>query len=203
MILERRAHHHDDLVGTLVESELDGQKLTDMEVLAFCGLLFAAGNETTRNATSGGILAFLEHPGEWERLRADPRLMPSAVEEILRWTTPVTHFCRLAKSDLELRGKAIREGDTVAMWHASANRDEDVFAEPFRFDIGRSPNEHLAFGIGEHFCLGASLARLEIRVMLEELARRVERWALAGPVQRLRFSQVGGIKHIPMEWVGG
>lgn len=200
VVEERRRERRDDLVTLLTEAEIDGEALTEKEILFFCQLLVLAGNETTRNAISGGLLAFLEHPAELERLRADPSLMPTAIEEILRWTSPVAHMVRTATRDTEIRGKQIREGERVLMWYPSANRDEEVFADPDRFDIGRTPNDHLAFGFGEHFCLGTGLARLEIRVMFEELLARWTDIALTGEVQRLRSAFLSGIKHIPLRF---
>jgi cytochrome P450 len=202
LIRDRKAHPGDDLISTIVQGDIEGERLTETEILGFCFILFLAGNETTRNAAAGGALAFLEYPDQWARLKSEPDLAPSAVEEILRWTTPVTHFCRLAKEEVEIRGKRIAQGEQVALWYGSANRDEDVFPDPFRFDVGRAPNEHLTFGVGEHYCLGASLARLELRILFEALAHRVEKWELTGPVARLRATQVAGLKHVPMRWKG-
>ena len=135
-------------------------------------------------------------------MRADPDLQTSAVEEVLRWTSPVIHFCRTAAADAEVGGQTIRKGDLLILFYPSANRDEEVFADPFRFDVGRSPNEHLAFGIGEHFCLGANLARLELRAIFAEIVRRLERIELAGPVERVRSAFVGGIKRMPIRFRG-
>jgi len=184
----------------LARAELDGAPVPDEDLLAFAVLLLVAGNETTRNATSGGLVAFLEHPGEWERLRRDPALLPSAVEEILRWTSPVVHFARTATADVELEGQKIRAGDALALFYASANRDEDVYPDPFAFRVDRQPNPHLAFGVGEHICLGAHVARLELRVIFAHLLRRLERAELAGPVERLRSSTVGGLKRVPIRY---
>jgi cholest-4-en-3-one 26-monooxygenase len=195
---QRRAQRKDDLVSILVDSEVDGEKLTEEEILWFCLLLILAGNETTRNGISGGLYTLCQHPAEKARLLADMSLMPSAVEEILRWTSPVTHMARVATRDVEIRGKQIKQGERVVMWYPSVNRDEDIFPEPDRFDITRSPNEHLAFGIGEHFCLGASFARLEMQVIFEELFRRFPDVALDGPIERLRSNFIGGIKHLPV-----
>ena len=200
MVMERRAARREDLVGVLVDSEIDGEKLTDEELLFFCALLILAGNETTRNATSGGMLALMEHPEQRARLLAEPALLPTAVEEILRWTSPVSHMARVATRDTQIGAQPIREGERVALWYPSANRDEAVFPDPDRFDVGRTPNDHLAFGIGEHFCLGAGLARLELRVMFEELLRRLPDIELAGPVERLRSTFIGGIKHVPVRY---
>ncbi|MFN8515079.1 MAG: cytochrome P450 [Chloroflexia bacterium] len=187
-------------MSTLLATEIDGERLTDEEVAYFCYLLLLAGNETTRNSISGGMLAFLEHRGEWERLRAEPGLLPTAVEEVLRWSSPVMHMARVAARDVEVRGQVIRAGEKVVLWYPSANRDEEVFAEPYRFDIGRRPNEHLAFGYGEHFCLGSGLARLQLRVMFETLAERLPDIVQAGEVERMRSTFVGGIKHLPVRF---
>jgi cytochrome P450 len=200
LVMERRADRRDDLISVLVGSEIDGEQLTDLELLYFCALLILAGNETTRNATTGGMLALLEHPDQRARVLANPELLPTAIEEILRWTSPVTHMARVATRDTTVGGQAIREGDRLALWYPSANRDEAIFPDPERFDVGRTPNDHLAFGIGEHFCLGAGLARLELRVMFEELLRRLPDIELAGPVERLRSTFIGGIKHVPVRY---
>jgi cytochrome P450 len=162
--------------------------------------LVVAGNETTRNAMTGGLLAFIENPGEWEKLKATPGLIDSAVEEIVRWTTPVIQFCRTATEDYVLRGQRIRTGQNVCLFYPSANRDEEIFEDPFRFRIDRSPNDHIAFGRGEHFCLGAHLARLELRCAFDQLRARVRKVELAGRPERVRSSFVGGIKRVPIRW---
>lgn len=195
-----KARKGDDLVSVLMTAEVDGVGLTEMEFDAFFLLLAVAGNETTRNLVSGGMLALIEHPEQRTRLLDAPALVPAAVEEMLRWVTPVVHFRRTATRDTELRGKAIKENDKVVVYYSSANRDEDVFPDPFRFDVGRTPNDHLAFGVGQHFCLGASLARIEIRAMFEELLRRLPDIELAGPVRRLRSNFVNGYKSIPVRF---
>jgi cytochrome P450 len=146
------------------------------------------------------MLALIENPAEYARLVADPSLVPSAIEEMLRWVTPVMYFRRTATRDTELRGTPIKENDKVCVYYTSANRDEDVFPDPFRFDVGRTPNEHLAFGVGQHFCLGNSLARLEIRVVFEELVRRLPDIAPAGAVRRLRSNFINGYKSIPVRF---
>ena len=198
---ERRAHpREDDLVSILLESEVDGEKLTEGDILAFCFLLILAGNETTRNGISGGLVALSQHPQERQRLLDDMSLMDGAVEEILRWTSPLHHMARTATADVEIRGKQIKAGDRVLMWYPSVNRDEEYFPDPYRFDITRAPNEHLAFGIGEHFCLGAGFARKELRVMFEELYRRFPDIDLAGPPERLRSNFINGIKHMPVRY---
>ena len=176
----------DDIWSELVQAEVvddDGTPtlLTDHELDLFFFLLAAAGSETTRNAISNGFLAFVEHPAQLARLRADPGLIDTAVEEVLRWTSPVSYFRRTATRDVALRGETIREGDVVTFWHPSANRDEDEFADPFTFDVGRTPNDHVTFGGGgAHFCLGAALARRELRVMFEGLVARFGDWQVTG-----------------------
>ena len=197
---QRRADPQDDLISILLEAEIDGEKLTEIEILDFCGLLIIAGNETTRNAISGGLVALHRHPEERERLQADLSLMDSAVEEILRWTSPLHHMTREATADVEIRGQLIGAGEKVMMWYPSANRDEDVFEDPYRFDITRDPNDHLAFGIGEHFCLGAGFARKEIKVMFEELFDRYPGIRVTGDPDRLRSSFINGIKHLPVDY---
>jgi cytochrome P450 len=197
-VAERRRRARDDLVSVLVAGKVDGDPLSDFEILSYCFLLAIAGNETTRNAISGGVLALIENPPELERLRADPSLVPTAVEEVIRWTSPVIHFCRTAAADTELRGRKIAKGDLLVLYYPSANRDDRVFEDPFRFDVGRTPNDHLAFGIGEHFCLGANLARLELASILSEVLRRFHSLELAGPVERVRSTFVGGIKRMPV-----
>jgi cholest-4-en-3-one 26-monooxygenase len=197
---ERRQQPRDDLVSMLMHGEVDGERLTEMEFDTFFLLLAVAGNETTRNLISGGMLALIEHPDQRDRLLADPTLLPTAVEEMLRWVSPVMHFRRTATRDTELHGQKIAAGDKVVVFYPSANRDEDVFPRADHFDVGRTPNEHLAFGIGEHFCLGSNLARLEIRLMFEELLTRLPDIQLAGPVHRLRSNFINGIKRMPVRF---
>jgi cholest-4-en-3-one 26-monooxygenase len=163
-------------------------------------LFVEAGNETTRNAISGGLLAFCEHPGEWEKLRADAALLPDAAEEILRWASPISHFTRVATEDCEIRGVPIAAGDQLALFYASANRDEDVFDEPFAFRIDRRPNPHIAFGFGEHFCLGAHLARVEIETIFRHLRERLVSFELDGEVLRLKSAINGSIKQLPLRY---
>jgi cytochrome P450 len=200
LVTARRKEWRDDLLSVLTGAEMDGEALTEEEILYFCYLLILAGNETTRNAISGGMLALCEHPAERARLAADAALLPTAVEEILRWTSPVMHMARYVTRDTELRGQHIRAGERVLMWYPSANRDAEVFPNADRFDVGRTPNEHIAFGLGEHFCLGAGLARQELRVMFEMLLARLPDITLAGPVERLRSGFIGGIKHMPVQF---
>ncbi|MGH7948386.1 MAG: cytochrome P450 [Candidatus Binataceae bacterium] len=198
LVEERRREPKDDLTTVLVQGRLDGQPLPTFELMSYFLLLVVAGNETTRNATTGGLLAFIENPAQWNLLRKNPELIKSAVEEVVRWTSPVIQFARTATVDYELRGQTIKAGQSLGLFYPSANRDEEVFEQPFKFDITRDPNPHLAFGIGEHFCLGANLARLELEVIFKELIRWLDHAELTGEVERLRSSFVGGIKHMPV-----
>jgi len=189
----------DDLLSTLLRAEVDGDRLSETDLDNFFSILVVAGNETTRIAIAQGVLAFCEHPEQWRRLRADPGLLPAAADEVLRWTCP-THFMRrTAAADTELGGAKIRAGDKVVLWYVSGNRDEAEFADPDVFDVGRSPNRHLSFGRGgPHLCLGAHLARLEVRVVLAGLARRVAGFELAGPPRRIRSNFTNGLRELPV-----
>jgi len=197
---ERRRRPQDDLVSTVVHAEIDGERLNDVEVGMFCLTLLVAGNETTRNLVSGGALALMRHPDQHERLLADPGLLPDAIEEMLRFVSPVRNFARTATADTELRGRRIRAGDGVVLFYGSANRDEEVFgADADRFDIARpSARRHLAFGFGEHLCLGASLARLEARVLFEEFLARWPRFAPGGEPEPLSSSLMNGLVRLPV-----
>jgi cholest-4-en-3-one 26-monooxygenase len=200
LIERRRREPGDDFVSELLACEIDGAPLSDVQLLSYCELVVEAGNETTRNAISGGLLAFAEHRGEWQRLCEHPELLPGAVEEILRVVSPIIHFTRMATEDTEVRGVPIREGEHVALFFASANRDEEVFDDPFAFRIDRHPNPQLAFGFGEHFCMGAHLARLEMETVFRHLVERLTSFEVAGPVERLSSAVNGGIKHLPVRW---
>ena len=200
MVTERREQRREDLVALLVDSEIEGDQLNDMDILLFCLLLVAAGNETTRNAISGGMHALCEHPDQLALLRDNPDLIDGAVEEILRWTSPVAHMARTATRDTEIHGQPIAKGERVVMWYPSVNRDEDHFPDPDRFDITRHPNPHLAFGIGEHFCLGAGFARLEIKVIFQELLRRLPDITTTAEPDRLHSSFIAGIKRLPVRF---
>ncbi|MEO6989745.1 MAG: cytochrome P450, partial [Aquihabitans sp.] len=186
------------IIDKLLSAEIDGEALSDMDFNMFFVLLSVAGNETTRNAIAHGLQAFLDNPDQYALLASDPdRYMATATEEILRWATPVMYFRRNVTQDIELRGKTIKAGDKISLWYASANRDEEIFEDPFRFDITRDPNPHVAFGGGgAHFCLGAQLARMEIRVLFEELVRRAPKIEALGPPDRLRSNWISGIKHL-------
>jgi len=199
LIAARRQDAREDLLSVLVEAEVDGERLSDEDLVNFSFLLMVAGNETTRNLIALGTLALIEHPEERRKLVEDPGLIPGAIEEMLRWTSPVTHMARAATADLEIRGQRIREGDTVVMLFGSANRDEEVFGgDAEEFKVTRNPNPHLAFGFGEHLCLGAALARLEARVMFTELLRRYPKLELTGEVARMRATMVPGVKRMPV-----
>jgi methyl-branched lipid omega-hydroxylase len=192
-----------DLVTALVTSEVDGEHLSPQELASFFVLLVVAGNETTRNAIAHGLWALTEHPDQRDRWLADiDGLAPTAVEEIVRWASPVIHFRRTVTRDgVRLAGREFSEGEKVVLWYWSGNRDEAVFDEPERFDLGRTPNDHIGFGgPGPHFCLGAHLARREIGVMFRELLRRLPDIRAAGEPQRLRSGFINGIKHLPAEW---
>lgn len=200
LVNERRARPTEDIVSVVANATVDGAPLPPVELLSYYFLLVVAGNETTRNAMTGGLLALLDHPGEWAKLRQDAGLLDSAVEEAVRWVTPVIQFARTATEDYPLRGKTIRAGQSVCLFYASGNRDEEVFEAPFAFRIDRQPNPHIGFGMGEHVCLGAHLARLELRHAFAQLRHRLEACELAGEVARVRSSFVGGIKRAPMRW---
>jgi cholest-4-en-3-one 26-monooxygenase len=191
----------EDIISTLLQAEVEGNQLTDTEFNLFFQLLSVAGNETTRNLISNGMNFLFEHPDQREKLAADRSLLPSAIDEMLRYASPVMYMRRTAPEDFELRGQTIRAGDKLALWYISANRDEDVFDDPNRFEITRSPNDYVAFGGGgPHFCLGANLAKLEIRVMFDEILDRLPDIELAGDVQRLRSNFINGIKHMPVKF---
>jgi len=205
LIARRRAAPESDMFSIIVHAEIPGddgvaRRLADEELLPFFMLLLVAGSETTRNAIAGGLLALLEHPGELARLRSDASLLPTAVEEILRWTSPTTYNRRTVTRDTELGGQELRAGEKLTHWYPSANRDAQVFEDPFRSDVARQPNPHLAFGNGQHHCLGASLARTEIRLIFEELLPRWSDLALDGPVEWARSNKHGGIRHLPIRF---
>ena len=196
---QRRADPKEDIITKLLSADVDGDQLTHMDFNLFFLLLAVAGNETTRNSISHGVNAFLEHPDQYQLLQEHPELMDSAIEEILRWASPVMYFRRNVTEDIDYKGNALKAGEKVSIWYVSANRDEDIFDDPFRFDISRSPNEHVAFGGGgPHHCLGANLARMEMRLLFEELTRRVPSIEAVGDVSRLRSNFIGGIKHLPV-----
>jgi len=197
----RRQDPRDDIITQLLSADIDGDQLSEMDFNLFFLLLAVAGNETTRNAIAHGMNAFLENPDQYQMLVDKPELLDTAIEEILRWASPVMYFRRNVTEDFEYKGHQLKAGEKVGIWYVSANRDEDVFADPFRFDITRSPNEHVAFGGGgPHHCLGANLARMEMRLFFEELTRRVPRVDPTGTPIRLRSNFIGGIKHLPVRF---
>ena len=198
LIGEKRRTPGDDMLSAVVHGTIDDAPPTELEALMFFNLLIAAGSETTRNSLAIGLLALIEHPETWDDLRAEPAVMSTAVEEILRWASSTAYNRRTATRDAMLGEQAIAAGDKVTLWWSSANRDEAVFPAPFRFDVRRQPNRHLAFGHGSHFCLGAILARLEIRLVLEALLARVERCAVAGPIEWTRSNKHTGVRHMPV-----
>ena len=199
LIAARRVDARDDLLSVLAGAEIDGVRLTDEDLLNFAYLLLVAGNETTRNLIALGTLALIAHPDQCRLLVDDPALIPGAVEEMLRWTSPVVHMARTATTDVEIRGQRIAEGDVVVMLYGSANRDEDIFgADSEEFKVTRHPNPHIAFGCGEHSCVGAQLARLEACVMFDELLRRFPKLELVGAVDRMRATMVPGVKRMPV-----
>ena len=198
IIQDRRTHPGEDLASVLANGQIDGEPMGPMETLGYYLIVFNAGHDTTKNALAGGLRALVEHPDEFEKLRRDPSLVPSAVEEILRWTSPVNYMKRTAARDVTVNGVTIPEGEALVLFYASANRDEDVFEDPFRFDVTRKPNPHVAFGHGEHFCMGAHFARRSLAAILGELVRRVEHWELAAEPEWIQASFVVGLKHLPV-----
>ena len=199
LIAARRAEPRDDLLSVLSDAEIDEHRLTDDDLLNFAFLLLVAGNETTRNLIALGTLALIEHAEQRRLLVDDPSLIPGAVEEMLRWNSPVVHMARTATADVEIRGQLIREGDVVVMLYGSANRDEEIFGpDSEEFKVTRHPNPHIAFGCGEHSCVGAQLARLEATVLFHELLRRFPSFELVGAVDRMRATMVPGVKRMPV-----
>jgi cytochrome P450 len=197
---ERLKKPEDDLITLLSNATVDGEPLPLLDILAFYQILVAAGNETTRNATSGGLLALIEHPEEMAKIQADPSLIKPAVEEILRWTSPIIHFGRTATRDTEIAGHRIRAGEVVGMFYPSANRDESIWEDPNRFRVDRKHNPHIAFGVGEHYCLGAHVARLELQVIFRHLIPRLGEVEVAGKIDRLRSNLIGGVKRLPIRY---
>jgi cytochrome P450 len=200
IIEDRRAHPRDDLATLLANGSVDGELMGPMETVGYYLITFTAGHDTTKNALAGGMRALLDHPDELEKLKRAPELVESAVEEIVRWTTPVNYMKRTAARDVELRGQKIREGDYLVLFYASANRDEGIFEDPFDFRVDRRPNRHLGFGIGEHFCLGANLARKSQHALWRELSLRLEHVELAGEPEYIRSSFVVGLKRLPIRY---
>jgi cytochrome P450 len=188
----------DDVISALTLAQTEGV-LSERELFNYFAVLMIAGNETTRHTITSGMLALMEDPDQLELLKADPSLIANATEELLRWASPVMHFRRTATRDVELRGQPIRRGDKIVTWYISANRDEAMFPDPYRFDVTRKPNDHVTFGPGgPHFCLGAHLARLETKILFQELLPRLASIELTGPVERIRSNFVNGIKRMPV-----
>ena len=197
---ERRSCPRDDIITKLLQPTRNGDPLSDLEFNNFFTLLVAAGNDTTRYTMTHGVWNMMNHPQLWQTLRQRPELMASSVEEVLRTSSVTMHFRRTATRDVEMRGKRIKAGDKVVIWFNSANHDPDGFPTPFRFDLAREPNDHMAFGRnGPHFCLGAWLARMEVRLVLEELMKRIDHLEPAGPIERLRSNFIAGIKRLPVK----
>lgn len=196
----RRANPTDDLASTIANATLDGEPLSDIDTVSYYAIIAAAGHDTSSASISGGMHALLQNPDQLARLQNDMSLMPLAVEEMVRWTTPVKEFMRTAQQDYEIRGVRVAKRESVLLSYVSGNRDEEVFVDPFRFDVGRDPNKHIAFGYGVHFCLGAALARMEINSFFSELLPRLRSVELAGVPQHMATTFVGGLKHLPVRY---
>ncbi|WP_419197240.1 cytochrome P450 [Mycolicibacterium austroafricanum] len=196
----RRANPTDDLASAIANGLVDGELMSDVDTLSYYVIVASAGHDTTKDAISGGLHALVENPGELARLQGNLDLMPTAVEEMIRWSTPVKEFMRTAAEDTTVRGVPIAKGESVYLAYVSANRDEEIFDDPFRFDVGRDPNKHLSFGYGVHFCLGAALARMEINSLFTELLPRLDSIELAGRPELSATTFVGGLKHLPVRY---
>jgi len=196
----RRADPTDDLASAIANAVVDGQPLNDVETMSYYVIVATAGHDTTSSTIAGGLQALLANPGELARLRDDPALLPTAADEMIRWVTPVKEFMRTASAGTVLGGVPIAKGESVLLSYPSANRDEEVFTDPFRFDVGRDPNRHLAFGFGAHYCLGAALAKMETRALFAELLPRLESVELAGVPEWTATTFVGGLKHLPVRY---
>jgi cytochrome P450 len=196
----RRANPTEDLASAIANATIDGEPLSDIETVSYYAIVAAAGHDTTSAVISGGLHALVQHPDQLARLQHNMDLMPLAAEEMIRWVTPVKEFMRTAQQDTTVRGVPIRAGESVLLSYASSNRDEDIFEHPFRFDVGRDPNRHNAFGYGVHFCLGAALARMEVNSFFAELVPRLESIELAGDPKHIATIFVGGLKHLPIRY---
>jgi cytochrome P450 len=196
----RRETPTEDLASAIANASINGEPLSDLDTVSYYVIIASAGHDTTKDAISGGLRALIENPDQLARLRDQPELMPTAVEEMIRWTTPVKEFMRTATADTTVRGVPISAGESVYLAYVSGNRDEEVFDEPFRFDITREPNKHLAFGYGVHFCLGAALARMEMNSLFNGLIARLDSIELAGPPELAATTFVGGLKHLPIRY---
>ncbi len=200
IIADRRKEAKNDLASVIATATIDGEAMSDMDTFGYYLITFTAGHETTRGAIAGGMKALIDHPEEHRKLAGDLSLIPAAMNEIVRWVTPVNHMARTAVEDYELRGQRIKAGDTLVLFYASANRDEEVFDDPFEFHVDRHDNPHLGFGIGEHFCLGANLARQTSGALFSELLPRLDSFELSGTPQRVASNLVPGFKHMPMRY---
>ena len=196
----RRAEPTGDLASAIANARVDGEYLSDFDTASYYVIIATAGHDTTSSTISGGLHALIEHPGELARLRDEPALLPAAADEMIRWVTPVKEFMRTAAADTQVGGVPVKEGESLLLSYPSANRDEEVFDDPFRFDVGRDPNKHLAFGFGVHYCLGAALARMETRALFAELLPRLESVELAGQPEWVATTFVGGLKHLPIRY---
>ena len=197
---ERRANPTGDLASAVANGKINGEELTMLQTISYYVIAATAGHDTTASAMAGGLLALIENPQQLQKLRDDPSLVATAADEIIRWTTPVRHFMRTATEDYTLSGVTIKKGESVLLSYPSANRDEDVFDRPYEFDITRSPNKHLAFGFGVHYCLGAMLARMEIKALLTEMIPRLKNIELNGDPSQIKAIFVGGLKHLPIRY---
>jgi cytochrome P450 len=196
----RRENPTEDLASAIANARIDGEPLSDIETVSYYLIVATAGHDTTSATISGGLHGLIEHPDQLDRLRDNLDLMPLATEEMIRWATPVKEFMRTAAEDTSVRGVPIAAGESVLLSYVSANRDEDVFTDPFRFDVGRDPNKHVAFGYGVHFCLGAALARMEVNSFFTELVPRLKSIELSGDPQHVATTFVGGLKHLPVRY---
>lgn len=200
MTADRRANPKDDVATVIANAEIDGQLIGELEAVSYYVIVATAGHDTTSSSTAGGLLALIENPDQLRKLKSDLSLLPNAIDEMIRWVTPVKHFFRTATEDYELRGQKIKAGDNLAMWYPSGNRDEDVFGDPFVFNIERNPNPHLAFGYGAHHCLGHLFAKMEMRALFTELLNRLEEIELAGPTERVKANFVSGLKTLQIRY---
>lgn len=197
---DRRKNPKDDVASVIANAEIDGKPIDHLEAMSYYIIVATAGHDTTSSSTAGGLMALMDHPGEMQKLRNNMDLMPGAIDETIRWVTPVKHFLRTAKQDYELRGKKIEKEQSLLMCYPSGNRDEDVFQDPFTFNIERKPNRHLAFGFGAHLCLGMHLAKMEMRALYNELLPRLEHIELAGEPSWVQANFVSGLKHMPVRY---
>ncbi len=200
IIENRRKNPTGDLASVIANAKINGEPMGPMETLGYYLIVFSAGHDTTKNSLAGGFEQLVRNPGEFAKIQQDASRVPDAVEEMIRWASPVNYMKRTAASDTEVNGQKIREGDAVVMFYGSANRDETIFDDPYTFSIDRNPNRHIAFGYGEHFCMGTHFARRSMRAIVEQLARRVEHWELAGEPDWIRASFVVGLKHLPVRY---